>query len=56
MRPLDQDMTRPIAQRFAHIRGNLRGRGLLIGDPDLFIAATALFVDGGVTAMMPGRG
>jgi tRNA(fMet)-specific endonuclease VapC len=35
-------LTRPIVQRFARIRGDLRRRGLLIGDPDLFIAATAL--------------
>jgi len=35
-------LTRPIVQRFARIRGDLRGKGLLIGDPDLFIAATAL--------------
>lgn len=35
-------LTRPIIQRFARIRGDLRRKGLLIGDPDLFIAATAL--------------
>jgi tRNA(fMet)-specific endonuclease VapC len=36
--PLEQ----PTMRRFARIRGDLRRRGLLIGDPDLLIAATAL--------------
>lgn len=31
-----------VMQRFARIRGDLRRRGQLIGDPDLLIAATAL--------------
>jgi predicted nucleic acid-binding protein len=29
-------------RRFALIRGNLRNRGELIGDPDIMIAATGL--------------
>ncbi|MBI4318268.1 MAG: type II toxin-antitoxin system VapC family toxin [Chloroflexi bacterium] len=35
-------ISRPIARRFALIRGNLRAKGQLIPQPDLFIAATAL--------------
>jgi tRNA(fMet)-specific endonuclease VapC len=35
-------LNRRVMQRFARIRGELRGRGLLIPDPDLLIAATAL--------------
>lgn len=35
-------MTRPIAHQYGIIRGNLRRRGLTIGDPDIMIAATAL--------------
>lgn len=31
-----------IMRRFAKVRGQLRSRGLLIGDPDILIAATAL--------------
>ncbi len=33
---------RSVMQRFARIRGDLRGRGQLIGDPDILIAATAI--------------
>ncbi|HAJ35323.1 MAG TPA: VapC toxin family PIN domain ribonuclease [Chloroflexi bacterium] len=39
--PLD----RAIMRRFARVRGDLRRKGLLIGDPDLLIAATALHYD-----------
>ena len=35
-------LTRSIMRRFAQIRGDLRRRGQLIGDPDIVIAATAL--------------
>jgi predicted nucleic acid-binding protein len=35
-------LTRPIMRRFARLRGDLRRRGQLIGDPDALIAATAL--------------
>jgi tRNA(fMet)-specific endonuclease VapC len=35
-------LSRPVARTFATIRGDLRRRGLLIPDPDLYIAATAL--------------
>jgi tRNA(fMet)-specific endonuclease VapC len=35
-------ITRAIARQFAIIRGDLRAKGLLIPDPDLSIAATAL--------------
>lgn len=38
-------LTRRITQRYGHIRGDLRQRGLLIGDADLLIAATALHHD-----------
>ena len=36
---------RSIMQRFARIRGDLRQRGQLIGDPDILIATTALYYD-----------
>jgi predicted nucleic acid-binding protein len=35
-------LNRQIMRRFALIRGNLRNRGELIGDPDIMIAATGL--------------
>jgi tRNA(fMet)-specific endonuclease VapC len=35
-------LNRPIMQRFARIRGQLRRQGQIIGDPDILIAATAL--------------
>jgi predicted nucleic acid-binding protein len=35
-------LNRWIMQRFARIRGQLRLKGQLIGDPDILIAATAL--------------
>ncbi len=35
-------LNRAIMQRFARVRGELRRRGQLIGDPDILIAATAL--------------
>lgn len=35
-------ISQPIARRFALIRGDLRAKGQLIPQPDLFIAATAL--------------
>jgi tRNA(fMet)-specific endonuclease VapC len=35
-------LNRSIMQRFALIRGDLRNRGELIGDPGILIAATAL--------------
>jgi tRNA(fMet)-specific endonuclease VapC len=35
-------MTRPIAHRYGIIRGYLRQQGLIIGDPDIMIAATAV--------------
>ncbi len=35
-------VTREIMQRFAKIRLKLRSQGLLIGDPDILIAATAM--------------
>ena len=35
-------INRTIMRRFAQIRGELRQRGRLIGDPDILIAATAL--------------
>ncbi len=38
-------LTRPIMRRFARVRGDLRRRGQLIGDPDVLIAATALHHD-----------
>ena len=34
-------LTRPIMRRFARLRGDLRRKGRLIGDPDVLIAATA---------------
>ena len=39
--PLD----RAVMRRFARVRGDLRSKGQLIGDPDLLIAATALHHD-----------
>ena len=38
-------LNRNIMRRFARIRGDLRQRGLPIGDPDILIAATALYHD-----------
>lgn len=35
-------ITQPIARQFALLRGELRQKGQLIGDPDIFIAATAI--------------
>lgn len=35
----------PVMQHFARIRGDLRRQGLLIGDLDLLIAATAIHYD-----------
>ncbi len=34
-----------IMRRFAAVRGSLRKRGQMIGDPDVLIAATALHLD-----------
>lgn len=36
-------LNRSIMQRFARIRGDLRRKGQIIGDPDILIAATALY-------------
>ena len=36
-------INRPIARQFAIIRGDLRGKGQLIGQPDILIAATAIY-------------
>ena len=38
-------LNRRIMKRFASIRGDLRSKGLLIGDMDLIIAATAITHD-----------
>jgi tRNA(fMet)-specific endonuclease VapC len=38
-------VTRTVARRFAWISGDLRARGVLIPQPDIFIAATALTYD-----------
>lgn len=38
-------LNRSIMKQFAQIRGQLRRSGQLIGDPDLLIAATALYHD-----------
>ncbi|MCW5851680.1 MAG: type II toxin-antitoxin system VapC family toxin [Anaerolineae bacterium] len=38
-------LNRPIMQRFARIRGDLRRQGLLIGDFDILIGATAVHYD-----------
>ena len=38
-------LTPTIMRQFARLRGELRGKGQLIGDPDLLIAATALHHD-----------
>ncbi len=35
-------ISRPVAKRFALVRGNLRQTGQMIGQPDILIAATAL--------------
>lgn len=35
-------LSRQVMKRFARLRGELRRKGQLIGDPDLLIAATAL--------------
>jgi predicted nucleic acid-binding protein len=35
-------LNRTIMKRFARIRGELRAKGQIIGDPDILIAATAL--------------
>ena len=35
-------ISRPVAERFAILHGELRAQGLLIPHPDLFIAATAV--------------
>jgi tRNA(fMet)-specific endonuclease VapC len=36
-------LNRSIMQRFGYIRGDLRHKGMLIGDPDILIAATCLY-------------
>jgi tRNA(fMet)-specific endonuclease VapC len=38
-------ITRTVARRFALVSGDLRARGLLIPQPDILIAATALTYD-----------
>lgn len=38
-------INRPVARRFAMVRGSLREAGQLIPQPDIFIAATALHYD-----------
>jgi tRNA(fMet)-specific endonuclease VapC len=38
-------LNRSIMQRFGYIRGDLRRKGLLIGDPDILIAATTMYHD-----------
>ncbi len=38
-------LNRSIMQQFARIRGDLRRKGQIIGDPDIFIAATAIYHD-----------
>ncbi len=38
-------LNRTIMQRFARIRGELRRKGQLIGDPDILIAASAIHYD-----------
>lgn len=35
-------LNRAVMQRFARIRGELRAKGQLIGDPDILIAVTAI--------------
>jgi predicted nucleic acid-binding protein len=47
-------LTRLIMRRFARLRGDLRRRGQLIGDPDALIAATALHH--GLTLVTGNRG
>jgi predicted nucleic acid-binding protein len=39
------NVTQPIARRFAIIRGDLRSRGMIIAQPDILIAATAIHHD-----------
>jgi predicted nucleic acid-binding protein len=36
-------LNRSIMQQFARIRGDLRRKGQIIGDPDIFIAVTAIY-------------
>ncbi|HZS01169.1 MAG TPA: type II toxin-antitoxin system VapC family toxin [Chloroflexota bacterium] len=36
-------MNKSIMREFAHIRGNLRASGMIIGDADIMIAATAIY-------------
>ena len=36
-------LNRQIMKRFARIRGNLRQKGRIIGDPDILIASTTIF-------------
>ena len=38
-------LNRLIMRRFAMLRGNLRSQGMSVNDPDLLIAATAMFHD-----------
>lgn len=38
-------INRSIARRYALVRGDLRARGLLIPQPDILIAATAMYYD-----------
>jgi tRNA(fMet)-specific endonuclease VapC len=38
-------LNRSVMRQFARLRGDLRSKGQLIGDPDLLIAATALHHD-----------
>lgn len=38
-------LNRSIMQQFARIRGDLRRKGQIIGDPDIFIAATSIYHD-----------
>lgn len=38
-------LNRSIMQQFARIRGDLRRKGQIIGDPDILIAATAMYHD-----------
>ena len=38
-------LNRSIMQQFARIRVDLRRKGQIIGDPDIFIAATAIYHD-----------
>ena len=38
-------LNRSIMQQFARIRGDLRRKGQIIGEPDILIAATAIYHD-----------